>query len=89
MQNYIVENAKVMSKGQITLPKDIREHLKLETGDRVTLVCEGDKVILMNSAIYAMRVFQNEMAGIAESENLTDDDAIQALVDEIRTEDRT
>lgn len=46
----IVENAKVMAKGQITLPKDIRTKLRLSTGDRVTLICEEDRVILMNSA---------------------------------------
>jgi len=32
----IVDNAKVMAKGQITLPKDIRSKLRLSTGDRVT-----------------------------------------------------
>ena len=50
----IVDNAKVMSKGQITLPKDIRTRLRVNTGDRVTLICEDDQVILMNSAVYAM-----------------------------------
>ena len=29
----IVDNAKVMSKGQITLPKEIRKKLGLSTGD--------------------------------------------------------
>jgi len=86
MQNYIVENAKVMAKGQITLPKDIRKHLRLETGDRVTLVCEDDKVILMNSAVYAMRVFQKDMGNAAQEAGLNDEEAIQALVDEIRSE---
>ena len=42
MQHIIVDNAKVMTKGQITLSKDIRDFLRLATGDRVTLVCEGD-----------------------------------------------
>ena len=38
MENMIVDNAKVMSKGQITLPKEIRSKLGLSTGDRVTLI---------------------------------------------------
>ncbi len=33
----IIDNAKVMSKGQITLQKDIRMAFGLGTGDRVTL----------------------------------------------------
>ena len=66
MKNMIVDNAKVMAKGQITLPKDIRNILRVGTGDRVTLICEDDKVIMMNSAIYAMKLLQKGMAGEAE-----------------------
>jgi AbrB family looped-hinge helix DNA binding protein len=51
MENMIVDNAKVMSKGQITLPKEIRTKLGLSTGDRVTLVCDGDQVIMINAAV--------------------------------------
>ena len=58
MANMIVDNAKVMSKGQITLPKEIREQLGIGTGDRVTLICEGDQVVMMNAAVYAMKMLQ-------------------------------
>ena len=47
MNPIIVDSAKVMSKGQITLPKDIREALQLNSGDRVTLVYENGQVIMM------------------------------------------
>jgi AbrB family looped-hinge helix DNA binding protein len=40
--NILVENAKVMAKGQITLPKDIREILGVGMGDRVTLICRDN-----------------------------------------------
>lgn len=86
MANVIVENAKVMSKGQITLPKDIREALKLETGDRVTLIYENNQVILMNAAVYAMEALQNGLKGEAEKAGLTDEADIMALVNEVRTE---
>lgn len=86
MANVIVENAKVMSKGQITLPKDIREALKLGTGDRVTLIYENNQVILMNAAVYAMEALQNGMKGEAEKAGLTEEADIMALVNEVRTE---
>ena len=57
----IFNTAKVMSKGQITLPIDIRKNMKLAVGDRVALVFENDRVIMMNPAIYAMEVLRKEM----------------------------
>ncbi len=84
--NTIVDNAKVMSKGQITLPKDIRDALKLAVGDRVTLVYEDNKVIMMNSAVYAMHMLNMGMTGEAEKVGLTDENAIDELVRDIRFE---
>lgn len=86
MADIIVENAKVMSKGQITLPKDIREALKLGVGDRVTLIYENNQVILMNSAVYAMDILQKGMKGEGEKSGLTDEADIMALVNDVRTE---
>ena len=38
--------AKVTSKGQITLPKDVRESLGISRADFVVVVVDGDKAIL-------------------------------------------
>lgn len=84
--NAIVDNAKVMAKGQITLPKDIREALKLAVGDRVTLVYENDRVIMMNSAVYAMNMLNAGMKGEAEKNGLDDENAINELVKDVRSE---
>lgn len=86
MQNIIVDNAKVMAKGQITLPKDIRDFLRLTTGDRVTLVCEGDQVIMMNSAVYAMKTLQREMSGEAEKAGMRSVEDVDSLVSDVRKE---
>ena len=86
MQNIIVDNAKVMAKGQITLPKDIRSFMRLNTGDRVTLVCEEDRAILMNSAVYAMKMLQSEMTGAAEAAGIATDDDVVDLMMEVRAE---
>jgi AbrB family looped-hinge helix DNA binding protein len=88
MQNIIVENAKIMTKGQITLPKDIRDTLRVGAGDRVTLICEDDRVIMMNSAVYAMKVLQKEMTGEAEKAGLFSDDDVVDMVMEMRNESR-
>jgi AbrB family looped-hinge helix DNA binding protein len=53
----LFNTAKVMLKGQLTLPIDIRQKLKLQTGNRVALIYENNRVIMMNPVIYAMENF--------------------------------
>ena len=86
LAEMFVDNAKVMAKGQITIPKDIRKVLGVESGDRVTFIVEGDTVRIVNSAIYAMQVLQREMVGEAERTGLTSDEDIIALVSDMRNE---
>ena len=82
----IVENAKVMANGQITLPKDIRVKIGVDTGDRVALICDGDQVILMNAAVYAMQTLQKGMEGEWEKAGIHSDEDIMDLVKEVRNE---
>ena len=39
-------SASLTSKGQITVPKAIRDRLKVATGDRLDFVIEDDRVVL-------------------------------------------
>lgn len=80
MDNILVDNAKVMAKGQITLPKDIREALGVKTGDRVTLIRQNNQVIMMNAAVYALKLLQESMSGEAQKAGLkSDEDIIEML----------
>ena len=87
MENVLVDNAKVMAKGQITLPKDIRKALGVGTGDRVTLITQDDQVIMMNSAVYAMKMLQRAMEGEAEKAGIRSDADVVKMVMEMRAED--
>jgi len=83
--NYpIIDNAKVLPKGQITIPKDIRERLRINVGDRLTLVCENDRLVLMNSAMFALKEFQKAMTGEAEKAGLHSDDDVVELIMQMR-----
>ncbi len=84
--NTFVDNAKVMAKGQVTIPKDIREVLGVASGDRITFIVEGNTVRIVNSAVYAMQVLQREMTGEAERAGLSSDNDVMALVKELRNE---
>ena len=81
-----IDNAKVMAKGQVTIPKDVRNVLGLDHGSRVTFIVEKGSVRMVNSAVYAMQVLQNEMPGEAQRAGLTSEEAINAMVTEIRSE---
>ena len=48
MEDIFMDTAKVMAKGQVTIPKRIRELLNLENGDYVTFVVNKDKVQIQN-----------------------------------------
>ena len=88
MQTVLVDNAKVMAKGQITLPKDIREALGVKTGDRVTLISQNNQVIVMNSAVYAMKMLQSSMEGEAKKAGLHSDEDVFDLVKKMRSEEQ-
>ena len=88
MGNAFVDTAKVMAKGQITIPKDVRKALGVESGDRVSFIVEGNTVRIVNSAVYAMQMLQREMAGEAERAGLKTDDDVIELLREMRNEDK-
>lgn len=86
--NTFVDNAKVMAKGQITIPKDVRDALGVSNGDRVTFIVEGGSVQIVNSAVYAMQVLQQQMAGETERTDLSSDKDVTALVNDLRREEQ-
>ena len=51
MKDTFMDTAKVMSKGQVTIPRRIRELLDLQNRDYVTFVVNKDKVQIQNSKV--------------------------------------
>ena len=82
-----VDNAKVMSKGQVTIPKDVRDVLGVVSCERVTYVVEGITVRSGISAVYAMQILQHEMTGEAKRTGLTSEDDVMRLVEELRIDE--
>lgn len=81
-----MELAKITSKGQITLPINIRRALKLNDGDKVAFVESNGQFILTNPAMLALRQAQDAFAGFAEENGLESDEDIVAMVKEVRAE---
>lgn len=80
------DTAKVMSKGQVTIPKDVRSALGVSAGDRVAFLVDGDSVKVVNAATYVMSALQEQMAGEARAAGLNSSDDVDALVSSIRSE---
>ncbi len=84
MPTTFTDNAKVMSKGQVTIPKEVREVLGVQSGYKVTFIVDGTTVRVVNAAQYAMRLLQEEMRGEAEQAGLTSEDDVAAFVSSMR-----
>ena len=84
-----VNDARVMAKGQVTIPKNVRAALGIQTGDRVTFIVDGDEVRVVNSTIYALRRFQQQMAGQDRAAGLMTDEDVAAWITESRRKEES
>ena len=84
-----VNDARVMSKGQVTIPKNVRAALGIESGDRVTFLVNGNNVRVVNSAVYALMRFQEQMGGEAEKAGLFTEDDVANWITQSRREEAT
>ena len=83
----LINDARVMSKGQATIPKNIREALGVTTGDRVTFIFENGSVRVINSAVYAMQKFQEQMKGQAEKAGFASEEDVADWITNTRREE--
>lgn len=81
-----MELAKVTSKGQVTIPIEIRKKLGIKNGDKVLFVEEAGRIYMMNSSMDALRGAQRIFAGEAEKLGLKNDDDVMAMIKELREE---
>ena len=82
-----VNDARVMSKGQVTIPKKVRAALGIDTGDRVTFIVDGGNVRVVKSAIYALQRFQEQMKGEAAKAGLFSEDDVAEWITNSRREE--
>ena len=65
-----MELAKVTSKGQVTIPIEIRKKLGIKNGDKVLFMEDSGRIYMMNSSMDALREAQRAFAGEAEKASL-------------------
>ncbi|MCX7795039.1 MAG: AbrB/MazE/SpoVT family DNA-binding domain-containing protein [bacterium] len=81
-----MEIAKVSSKGQITIPAEIRKKLNLKEGDKVLFIEENGKIVLLNAGYVAIKEAQKLMEQEGEKANLKTEEDVLELTKDVRRE---
>ena len=79
-----MEIAKMTSKGQLTVPRDIREKLRLKQGDKVLFMEDNGRVYLLNSSVAAFNELTNSMRGEAVNQGISSETEVNELVRDVR-----
>lgn len=83
-----MEVAKITSKGQSTIPIDIRRKLGVKEGDKVLFIEDQGRIVMMNSSMEALRKAQAAFSGEAERLGLESEQDIADIISELRRERR-
>ncbi len=77
--------AKISANGQITVPVEIRRQPGLKSGDKILfLQNQNGEIVVNNASAAAIRKAQAAFTGAAEALDVSSEEDIQALVDEVR-----
>ena len=79
-----MELAKVTTKGQVTIPKSIREMLGLKEGSKILFIQKGSDIVIKNSAMLALEKIQDAFDGEAERLGLENDEDVVKMIKDFR-----
>jgi len=82
-----MEIARVTSKGQVTIPRDIRVKMNIKIGDKIVFLENNGICFLQNTAsiaIKALEDFQNSMKGEAEKAGFNNPDDVAKYIKSLR-----
>jgi looped-hinge helix DNA binding domain, AbrB family len=80
-----MEVARITSKGQITIPKAIRERLNLAEGDKVAFIEKDGHIVITKSSVTALRDFLDSMSKEAQAKGITEEELLNDL-EQVREE---
>jgi len=84
-----MEMARVTSKGQITIPRDIRSKMNIKRGDKIVFFEDNGKYFLQNSALISIKALediQNVMENEAEKAGFRNPDDVVNFIKSNRKE---
>ena len=81
-----MELARVSSKGQITIPIEIRKRLNLKEGDKVLFAEENGNIYVLNASLVALKEIQQNMKDEGQKQDLSSEEDVNKYVEKVREE---
>lgn len=81
-----MEVARITTKGQITIPIEIRRKLNLKEGDKIIFFEQNGRIYFENAALLAFNRIQEAMVGEAKKAGYDSPEEMNELAKEIRKE---
>ena len=82
MAQYVTDVTALSSKGQVVLPKQIRDNMRIEPGARLIVISDGNSIILKPVPMPDITEFQNlmdEASAWAAKVGMTEEDITSAI----------
>ena len=79
-----MELAEITTKGQVTIPKSIRELLDLKEGSKILFIQKGKDIVIQNAAMLALEKIQKSFDGEAERLGLETEEDVVKMIKEFR-----
>ncbi|MBP1156488.1 MULTISPECIES: AbrB/MazE/SpoVT family DNA-binding domain-containing protein [unclassified Paenibacillus] len=66
-----MEISRISSKGQVTIPKSIRELLEVDAGDRILFIEENGRAYIAKASLVALNDYQLNMTKGARNQGIS------------------
>jgi antitoxin PrlF len=79
MMIMAMEISRMSSKGQVIIPRSVRERLNLQEGDKIVFMEENGKFTITKASTLSFNHLANEIAQMAEKKGITEEDMLEEL----------
>ncbi|MDY6367101.1 MAG: AbrB/MazE/SpoVT family DNA-binding domain-containing protein [Clostridia bacterium] len=81
----MLEVTKISSKGQITVPIELRKKLNLSTGGKLAFI-EGEdgRIYVVNSSMLALRTAQASFKGVAKTVGINNENELLEIIKTVK-----
>ena len=77
----MIDVSRISSKGQVTIPIEIRKALRLKEGEKVAFILDNNgRAVFANASLLALQETQQAFAGAAEQLGLQSEEDVAAFL---------